>query len=117
MLDLGPLPGGVHPTRPLGISNDGVIVGQGTVGTTLHAFVWLPKPLYGFGAPNCLPVLYDLHVLAPGTPAGNGIGYEVNRTTIVGTLNPAAQVAGQVGGVEGDPFAGDAFVWTLATGA
>jgi hypothetical protein len=78
----------------------------------MHAFAWLPRTLYGGFCPVQSP--YDLHALAPGTPSGASKAYEINRTLLPGPTFPipAAQIAGQAGGAEGD-----AFVWTLAGGA
>ncbi len=111
MLEIGQLAGG-YPTRPFGINDDGAVVGQGNAGTTMHAFVWLPAPLYGF---NCRGP-HDLHALAPGTPAGNSIGYEINKIIMVSgpMFHPAGQIAGQVPGTGQQPF--DGFVWTLVNG-
>ncbi len=111
MLEIGHLAGG-PPTRPFGINNDGAVVGQGNTGTSMHAFVWLPAPLYGF---NCRGP-HDLHTLAPGTPAGNSIAYELNKTILVSgpMFHPAGRIAGQVAGTGQQPF--DAFVWTLVNG-
>lgn len=112
VLDLGTLPGG-PPTRPYGINNDGAIVGEGKAANgAMHAFIWLPRTLYGGFCPVQSP--YDLHVLAPSTPSGNSIGYEINKALLPGPTFPieAAQIAGQVSGTNGD-----AFLWTLASGA
>jgi hypothetical protein len=93
------------PMRPFGINADGAVVGQLDTGTALHASVWFPAPLYGFDP----RVTYDLNTLASGTPAGDSVAYDINKTLLSGY--PGAQIAGQAGGDEGD-----AFVWTLVNG-
>ncbi len=112
MLEIGQLAGG-YPTRPFGINYDGAVVGQGDAGAAMHAFVWLPAPLYGF---NC-GGLHDLHTLAPGTPSGDSIAYEISKSVIVSgpLFHPAGRIAGQVVATPpNDPT--DAFVWTLVNG-
>ncbi len=110
VLDVGTLPGG-PPTKPYGINNDGAIVGEGkATDGTMHAFIWLPRTLYGGFCPAQSP--YDLHALAPSTPAGASKAYEINTAVLFDpTFLPieAAQIAGQAGGLNSD-----AFVWTLA---